>query len=330
MAERAATVRSFAKINLDLRVLYKRPDHYHELRTVFQTISLADTIGIRFAPARRTRLSIEGSVDIPNNLVTRAAQAVLDTARITAALTFSLDKRIPMGAGLGGGSSNAAAVLLALPVLAGAPILFETLLQLGAELGSDVPFFLYGGTALGIGRGTELYPLPSLPAARGLLVAPGVHVSTAEAYGDLNRVNRNQTLTSAAADADTESFRSLVWALSEAHPAEDWKKMCANDFEPAVFRRHPALGSIKKKLGRLGASPALMTGSGSALFGLFESADRMNRAFQALSRPGVRNFLLFRIALLTARRYRSLWRRQLAGHIYTDTQWPPRSRYSKR
>src|SRR4051812_40235024 len=115
MGERSATVPSFAKINLDLRVLYKRPDGFHELRTVFQTISLADTIRIQFERGRRTRLAISGNVDIPDNLIGRAAKAVLDVARVAGAVSFELRKAIPMGAGLGGGSSNAAAVLLALP-----------------------------------------------------------------------------------------------------------------------------------------------------------------------------------------------------------------------
>ena len=166
--ERIATVRSFAKINLDLRVLYKRPDDYHELRTIFQTISLADAIHIGYTPARHTRLAIEGNVDIPDNLIVRAAQAVLDAGRVRGEVKFRLEKKIPMGAGLGGGSSNAAAVLLALPVLAGARIPLARLVELGTALGSDVPFFLYGGTALGIGRGTELYPLADVSARHSL------------------------------------------------------------------------------------------------------------------------------------------------------------------
>jgi 4-diphosphocytidyl-2-C-methyl-D-erythritol kinase len=322
---REATLRSPAKLNLDLRVLYKRADNYHELRTVFQTISLADTIRIRFARARRTRLAIGGNVDIPDNLILRAAQAVLDTAKISASVEFGLDKRIPMGAGLGGGSSNAAAVLLALPILAGAGIPLAKLMELGAALGSDVPFFLYGGTALGIGRGTELYPLPDARARLGLLVAPGVHVSTAEAYRDLNR----EGLTIALHRADTEAFRSLVWALADPGAAVDWRMLCTNDFETAVFGRHPVLQPIKRKLARLGARPALMTGSGSAVFGLFDARERLDAAFHAFSKRLPEGSKIVRMALLTKRRYRDLWRRQLAEHITTEAQWPPRSLYLK-
>ncbi len=277
---RTVSLKSFAKINLDLRVLYKRADGYHELRTVFQTISLADGIRIRFTPARRSRLVLEGNIDIPNNLVLRAAEVLLRKTSVKAEVSFHLTKTIPMGAGLGGGSSNAAAVLLALPVLAGMKVPFERLVEMGAALGSDVPFFLYGGSALGVGRGAELYPLSDLRGTYGLLLAPPVHVTTAEAYGDLRR----EPLTSTLPTADTESFQALVWAMSEARLREDWKQLCTNDFETTVFRRYPALQSMKRKLGRFGASPALMTGSGSALFGLFNSRERRENAFHAFSR----------------------------------------------
>ncbi len=322
MASRSATVRSFAKINLDLRVLYRRADNYHELRTIFQTISLADTIHIRCTPARRTRITVEGNAQIPDNLIVRAAQALLDKARTTAAVEFGFKKRIPMGAGLGGGSSNAAAVLLALPVLAGLRTPFEQLTQIAAGLGSDVPFFLYGGTALGVGRGEELYPLPDMPARRGLLLAPAIHSSTAEAYAALNR----PALTSGASAADTKSFQRVIWALAGAQPGVNWEQLCVNEFEPAVFKRHPALGSLKRALARSGASPASMTGSGSALFGFFDSQAAAGVALETLRRavkPGVQ---MFPIAVVSRGRYRSLWRRQLSEYIDPNTPWPPRNR----
>src|SRR5450432_114166 len=131
---RRVRLRSPAKVNLDLRVLPKRADGFHELRTVFQTISLADRIVIDYDPARRTVLELEDPLAIPENLGLRAARAALDAMKVHAQITFRLQKRIPMGGGLGGGSSNAAAVLLALPVLAGRRIPFDSLLELGAEL----------------------------------------------------------------------------------------------------------------------------------------------------------------------------------------------------
>src|SRR5438552_2025183 len=154
MSTRKATLRSLAKVNLDLRVLHRRADGFHELRTVFQTVSLADTIEIEYEPSRRTELTLDDALSIPDNLILRAARAALESMRVHARVHFRLKKKIPMGGGLGGGSSNAAAVLLALPVLVGGKL--NDLEEIAGTLGSDVPFFLSGGAALGVGRGTEL------------------------------------------------------------------------------------------------------------------------------------------------------------------------------
>ncbi len=179
-------VRSLAKINLDLRVLNKRSDGFHELRTIFQTVSLADTIEIEYQPGR-TRVDINSNLNIPDNLIVGAAHSVLKATGATGRVGFVLKKRIPLGGGLGGGSSNAAAVLLALPWLLRKWVPFEKLMELAAELGSDVPFFLMGGTAVGLGRGTELYPLPDIQNLPALLISPGIHVSTPDAYLELRR-----------------------------------------------------------------------------------------------------------------------------------------------
>ena len=183
---RIARVKSLAKINLDLRVLAKRPDGFHDLRTVFQTISLADTIDIQFAPSRKTEITILDN-QIPDNLIQRAAEAALDAMKIHGRVQFILKKNIPMGGGLGGGSGNAASVLLALPVLAGRAIPFEKLVEIGGRLGSDVPFFLSGGTAMALDRGTETYSLPDVAEEPVLLVSPAVHVATGPAYSALGR-----------------------------------------------------------------------------------------------------------------------------------------------
>ncbi len=326
MGTRSASVRSFAKINLDLRVLHKRPDRFHELRTVFQTISLADTIRIDFDRSRRTHIAIAGNIDIPNNLVLRAGEAILDAAKMTARIDFHLDKKIPMGAGLGGGSSNAAAVLLALPALAGVRIPMDTLEKIGTALGSDVPFFLYGGTAVGLGRGTELYPLPDVPAQSGILVTPGVHVSTPEAYRDLARPDVDP-LTTATSDYDTVNFRALVWAMTENCPPANWKLLCTNDFESAVFRRYPVLESIRNQLEKLGARPARMTGSGSALFGFFDSRERLLAALRRFRGNSEAGSEVHRIRLVSRRRYRSAFERRLAQHVRDAKAWPPQSRY---
>src|SRR5690242_1695632 len=224
----SARLRTLAKINLDLRVIARRPDGYHELRTIFQTVSLADTLEMAFTPAASTSIEVSADADIPDNLITRAAEMALEAMRIAGIFECTLTKTIPMGAGLGGGSSDAAAVLLALPVLAGGAIGWADLLRIAEELGSDVPFFLLGGTAVGLGRGTELYPLPDRPATVGLVVAPGAHVSTAEAYRALS-----PRLTSETQQNKMVSFQTLTWDGDAVPPR--------NDFEAVVFEQHPEL-----------------------------------------------------------------------------------------
>ena len=305
---RSARVPALAKINLDLRVLGKRPDGYHELRTVFQTISLADMIDISFTPAKTTEIALEDALGIPDNLVTRAARLALDAMRVSGRVALRLEKRIPMGAGLGGGSSDAAAVLLALPALARRPLSVATLCELGQQLGSDVPFFLLGGAAVGIGRGTEIFPLPDAPTRYGLLAAPGIHVNTAQAYRDLS-----PRLTTELQQNKIFSFLSLTWDLGGLGTA-------ANDFEAVVFEQHQHLPALKRRLLRAGASVAMMTGSGSAVFGIFP-----DRASAAGARRLLGDEKAVPFSLVSRVRYRRIWYRALAPHI-TPSIWPPRSR----
>jgi 4-diphosphocytidyl-2-C-methyl-D-erythritol kinase len=307
---RRVRLRALAKLNLDLRVLGKRPDGYHELRTIFQTISLADTIEMAFTPGRKTIVELEDSLAIPDNLVARAARLALDVMRTSGRVAMRLTKRIPMGAGLGGGSSDAAAVLLALPVLAGRKLDVAKLSELAQQLGSDVGFFLLAGTAAGVGRGTELFPLPDGPAQRALVVAPGVHVSTPQAYRDLS-----PRLTSESQQNKIFSFQSQVWGRGVESPR--------NDFEEVVFPQQPSLAVIKKRLLRAGASIALMTGSGSALFGLYPDRNRISVALQSLGACEA-----FPVSFVTRSRYRRMWWRALEKHI-TGRTWPPQSRYAR-
>jgi 4-diphosphocytidyl-2-C-methyl-D-erythritol kinase len=306
---RRARVRALAKINLDLRVLGTRPDGYHELRTIFQTISLADTLDLSFTPARRTTIDLACELDIADNLVVRAARLALDAMRKTGRLEMRLAKRIPMGAGLGGGSSDAAAVLLALPALAGKPLDFATLLELAQQLGSDVAFFLTGGAAVGIGRGTELFPLPDGPVRHGIVIAPGIHVSTAGAYRRLS-----PRLTTESQQNKIFSFQAQVW--------DRGREPAANDFESVVFEEHRRLAVLKKRLLKEGAETAMMTGSGSAVFGLFPTREMAARALESAGEKQA-----FRISLVSRAGYRSLWWRAIEEHI-TGRIWPPRSRYA--
>ena len=314
---RRARLLAFAKINLDLRVLCRRPDNYHELRTVFQTISLADSLGIAFTPSRKTDIQVTGP-QIPDNLIVRAAQSCLDAMRLTGRIEFNLVKRIPMGAGLGGGSSDAAAVLMALPVLAGCVLDWPRLLKLGQDLGSDVPFFLLGGTAVALGRGTELYPLPDRRPQAGVVIAPDVHVSTTEAYRLLSA-----QLTSKPQQNKIVSFQSSVWGGSAGDQNTAETASGENDFESVVFEQYPALKSIKLHLRKLGANPALMSGSGSAVFGLFPERAYVQRAIQSFGKERV-----FPITLISRAKFRAEWRKRLRSHT-REKSWPPQSRYAR-
>lgn len=331
MAElRRARLRSLAKINLDLRVLHKNPDGFHELRTVFQTISLGDTIHVEYEQARRREVRIEDAANIPDNLIVRAANAVLDELRLGARVHFRLEKNIPMGGGLGGGSSNAASVLLALPVLAGRGIPMERLAALAHELGSDVPFFLEGGTQIGIGRGTELYGLPDVRREPVLLVLPEVQVPTPAAYQALRR-----SLTFTGSSSSINNFQAFVRALEERRSAWAASELSANDFESVVFTQFPQLSQIaarlRKSAGGVRKAGVRMSGSGSTIFALFESDQARQRASRSLNRDrGMRNCRLIEASLVSRGGYQAMWRRQLRSHRDPkDDAWPPRSRYEQ-
>jgi len=319
---RRARIKSLAKINLDLRVLAKRQDGFHDLRTVFQTISLADTIDIEYEPSQKTELTLADDLAIPDNLILSAARAALHAMKIHASVRFALHKQIPMGAGLGGGSSNAASVLLALPVLAGRVLPLQAMIEIGARLGSDVPFFLTGGTAMAMGRGTELYDLPDIAEEPVLLVSPGVHVSTGPAYEALGR-----SLTFTPLSSSINSFQAFVRALGHERSAMAASPFSANDFETVVFRQYPQLRKIARRLRSVGG--VRMTGSGSTIFALFSSREERAHAGKILDGDRVFRGCGFKEAELVNRRsYQRMWRRQLREHLNpNEVLWPPRSRY---
>lgn len=334
---RSVRLRSLAKINLDLRVLNQRLDGFHDLRTVFQTISLADTLEIAYEPARRTALTLDdaGAIpgDIPDNLVLRAARSALEALKIHANVHFRLRKHIPMGGGLGGGSSNAAAVLLALPVLAGRELPFDELAGLGAALGSDVPFFLNGGTAVALDRGTEIYGLPDVKQEHLVLVAPGIHVATGPAYQALGRAREG--LTSLELSRKINDFQEFVRRLGELRSAQAAGAVGENDFEPAVFDQHPQLKTMWGRL-RKYAAGARMTGSGSALFAIFGSKIERDAALKRLEQDRVfRDARVIPATAVSGSRYRRLWKVQLGEHLAPanagryESLWPPRTRHAR-
>ena len=273
--------RAHAKVNLDLRVLGARPDGYHELRTVFQTIELHDTI---VCASKRGPFAIQCKTPgVPldeTNLVWRAASALwkaLGRPGEPRDTRVTIDKSIPIAAGLGGGSADAAAALQALARLwGGAPL--ALLRDVAAGIGADVPFFLSGGTALGLGRGEEIYPLVDLPAHWVVIVRPPYGVSTAEAYAwyDEDR---------AAGIRESRELQILPvpWPTRAAQ--------MINDLEPPVVRRHPEIAGLKLALKDAGAVAAAMSGSGSAVFGLFRGRAAAARVLRPLSRGGTRALL---------------------------------------
>ena len=314
-------VRALAKINLDLRVLNQRADGYHDLRTIFQTVSLADRLEIQYRRGR-TRIDIKSNFNIPDNLIVKAADSILCATGVTGQLGFVLTKNIPLGGGLGGGSSDAAAVLLALPRLIKRPLAYGKLLELAESLGSDVPFFLLGGTAAAIGRGTELFPLPDRPSRNALLITPGLHVSTADAYRALAR-----ELTSTPPVNMMNDFQKVVWSIGVAREAEEWD--VENDFEKVVFDQYPQLKLIKGKLLKLGARPALMSGSGSTIYGIFPAKSVRDRAARRLRRELPASEIL-PVTLVSRKRYRALWRGQMGIPVGDELwQWQPQGRYAE-
>lgn len=275
-------VRAHAKVNLDLRVLGTRADGFHELRTVFQSLELHDTLTCVSQPGPFKVICRTAGVPVDrNNVVWQAAIELwkeLGRSGEPCGVRVTIQKQIPVQAGLGGGSANAAAALLALARMwGGAPLTF--LRELAVRIGADVPFFLSGGTALGLGRGEEIYPLVDLPPHWVVIVRPPYGVSTAEAYSwyDEDR---------AAGLREPRELQILPvpWPTRAAQ--------MINDLEPPVVRRHPEIGALRTALRDAGAVAAAMSGSGSAVFGLFRSRAAAKRAIRPLSKAGT-------VALLT-------------------------------
>jgi 4-diphosphocytidyl-2-C-methyl-D-erythritol kinase len=274
---REVRIPSFAKINLRLDILGKRADGYHELRTIFQTVSLHDELRLRTTKSSEISLTIHGNEELARelvrkNLAYRAVEALRSELKIRRGVELELHKTIPSGGGLGGGSSNAAAALFGYLQLVGGKLPMAVLLELAASLGADVPIFLFGGRALGAGRGDEIYPLPDIAKLALLIVAPrDIRVPTPDAFRWLNAPLRNAaTLTKLAADPKLWEFCALSWsALGNG---------LSNDFEKPVFKRYNRLDQIKRVLLQKGAAEASLAGSGSAVFGVFPSPTMARRA----------------------------------------------------
>jgi 4-diphosphocytidyl-2-C-methyl-D-erythritol kinase len=286
-------VLAHAKVNLTLNVLARDDSGFHQLETLFCALELADEIQLA-AASQGVHLTVaappEGDVPPPDlgpierNLARRAAELFFRAADIEPAVRIRLTKRIPAGGGLGGGSSDAAAVLNALNRLYRQPIPRPRLLELAGQLGSDVPFFLAGSAlAIAWGRGNRLLPLPPLPSAPVLLAVPPVRIDTGEAYAAL-------------AEARGHRFGPPAAIV---HPGvrrwDDAASLASNDFEGIVFRRFPLLGDLRRAMSEQGAIMARMSGSGSTIFGVFDDAGAAESARASLAASFVETeFLLTR------------------------------------
>ncbi len=260
---------AFAKINLCLHVVGRRPDGYHELRTIFQTIGLRDTLELSRArePGIHLQVSDPELSAGPDNLVYRAIESIGREIGFRGGIRAKLTKRIPVARGLGGGSSDAAAALIGMLRLTGKERAFplHRLMEIASELGADVPFFLFGGRALAVNRGDEIYPLTDAPRRTVVVVSPReIGVSTKEAYQWVSA-----ELTNRANPPNIWRFCALCWSRQGE---------VSNDFEGPVFRRHARLGEIRDALLKRGAAEAALAGSGSAVFGVFRNPAQARRA----------------------------------------------------
>jgi 4-diphosphocytidyl-2-C-methyl-D-erythritol kinase len=257
-------LRAFAKINLDLRVLGRRDDGYHEIKTIFQAIDWSDEILLE--PSSRFEFSAPGTPEDETNLVVRAVRAYERLSGITVNVRIHVKKNIPVGRGLGGGSADAATTFIGLQRLFKQALPFDQVPQVLRELGADVPFFALGGRAAGYGRGDEVYKLDDSTDYWIVLVDPGVFIPTAEAYSWLTVSDDSHTIEGFGADA-ASGCTGDVWT---------------NDFEAPVFARYPKLAQIKEDLINLGAYRAALSGSGSAVFGQFQMLSDAIQAGSAL------------------------------------------------
>jgi len=261
-------IKSFAKINLGLEVIKKREDNYHQIRTLFQTIDLYDVLDIR--SIENNEIALSGSDEsIPwdkRNLIFKAASLLKEQCQITAGVEIHVIKNIPPGKGLGGGSSNAAIVLHVLNKIWRLRLNKEELMELAKKLGADVPFFLEGGLCLGLERGDRIIPLPDLEPLPCVLVLPPFPILTSDIYGDLEPF-----LTSMDKDSKINKF------LESAELG-----FLENRLEATIFRLYPQLKAIKSLFQSQGVELSLVSGTGSAVFGLFLERERAEKGLEAL------------------------------------------------
>jgi 4-diphosphocytidyl-2-C-methyl-D-erythritol kinase len=346
-----ATIPSFAKINLGLRIGPPRPDGFHDLRTVYQTIALHDTIRVSVERGAGIEILCDDDrvpTDETNTCYKIVARAV-DALKARGRIIVEIQKRLPIQGGLGGASGNAVSALLALELALKRTLSSADKLRIASEVGSDLPLFLIGGTVLGVGRGEEVYPLPDLPATACVIALPDIAVSTPKAFKDWDRraISRDHSQPSIPCHSEpasageesavptekakltsaVHSDRMLMfsreisaWLSAAAHdrslrrsgvsskpggraenPLLDLVRTgIENDFEQVVFPQYPELREVKRVLEGAGAKYASLSGSGSALYGLFDSREKASAAAEKLERQDARAVVT---STLTRRQY---------------------------
>ena len=293
MTDKSFTLPSFAKINWLLRILGKRQDGFHELCTIFQTVSLCDDIIFEKSDELVLTCSNQNIPTDESNLIIKAAMHLKAEFNVSQGARIHLEKRIPAPGGLGGGSSNAAIALLGLATLWNLETGFEKLVEIGAKLGSDVPFFFYGGTAAGTGRGTQIVPLQEFSDKCLLIVTPAIEVSTAEAFARAN-----------APYLTKESSKSILKICqNEAAGFQKGQINLSNDFEKSVFEVEPEIARVKKRLLESGANQALLSGSGASVFALFDKVETRQATQKALENEI--NWRQFAVATVERDKYRA-------------------------
>ena len=297
---------SFAKINLGLKIGPARADGFHELRTIYQTIALHDIVKVDLQRGAGIEIRCKDP-RVPSdesNTCYRVGERVMRALRVRGKLVIWIEKSLPVQGGLGAASSNAVATMFALERVSAAALTPEERLRITAEVGSDLPLFLIGGTVLGIDRGQEVYPLPDLPPMHLVVVTPAVGVSTAKAFANWDAlVAREAELTHAGAAGTIKQFGSVVYTwlskgfLSTGVPARGGGRAetplldlvqagIENDFERVVFPEYPDLREAKRVLEREGAQYVSLSGSGSTLYGIFASAEEAKSAVERISGGG--------------------------------------------
>ena len=308
----AIAVRSFAKINIGLRIGPLRPDKFHELRTIYQTIALHDVIRIEVRPGDGIEIHCQhpGIPKDRSNTCWRAAELLLRALKVHKKVIITIEKKLPVQGGMGAASSNAVAALLGLERALRKPLNACDRLRIATEVGSDLPLFLIGGTVLGAGRGEQVYALEDLPRFHCVAATPALGVSTPAAFADWdNNLAEAPKLTGAVPSDKMSMFSQATYNWLNASsfsatgvPAKAWDRAetllldlvrtgIENDFESVVFPMYPAIGQVKSVLTRSGARYASLSGSGSTVYGLFSSPEAARKGARAVRAAGIQAYV---------------------------------------